>query len=95
MENFFLCIITNKPEGVLYIGITNELERRVREHKQKQIKGFTYKYNLDKLVYFESFETYDEAFQRERRMKKWNREWKIKRIKDKNPDWIDLAKDWY
>ncbi len=87
--------MTNKPEGVLYIGITNELERRVKEHKLKQEKGFTYKYNLNKLVYFESFETHDEAFQKERRMKKWNREWKTKLIEEKNPDWIDLAKDWY
>lgn len=95
MENFFLYIMTNKPDGVLYIGITNELERRVREHKQKQIKGFTYKYNLDKLVYFESFETYDEAFLKERRMKKWNREWKVNLINDKNPGWKDLAIEWY
>ena len=95
MENFFLYIMTNKPDGVLYIGITNELERRVREHKQKQIKGFTYKYNLDKLIYFESFETYNEAFSKERRMKKWNREWKVNLIIDKNPDWNDLAIEWY
>lgn len=95
MEIFFLYIMTNKPDGVLYIGITNELERRVREHKNKQIKGFTYKYNLDKLVYFESFETFDEVFSRERRMKKWKREWKVNLIIAKNPDWQDLANDWY
>ena len=94
MENFYLYILANKPKGVLYIGITNELERRIQEHKNKQCKGFTYKYNVDKLVYYETFETFDEAFKRERRMKKWNRDWKIKLIEEQNPEWLDLAINW-
>ena len=70
MTNFYVYILANKKDGVLYIGLTNELERRLEEHKTKILKGFTYKYNVDKLVYFEEFETYDEAFTRERRLKK-------------------------
>ncbi len=62
MANFYVYILANKPNGVLYIGLANELERRLEEHKTKKLKGFTYKYNIDKLVYFEEFDTYDEAF---------------------------------
>jgi putative endonuclease len=57
-------ILANRPKGVLYIGLTNELERKLEEHKSKRLKGFTSKYNVDKLVYFEEFETYEEAFTR-------------------------------
>jgi putative endonuclease len=87
--------LTNKPNGVLYVGMTNELDRRITEHKTKQIKGFTYKYNVDQLVYFEEFETYHEAFQKERQMKKWKRDWKVELIENKNPEWKDLANSWY
>jgi len=73
MTNFYVYTLANKPNGVLYIGMTNEPERRIAEHKTKQAKGFTYKYNVDKLVYFEEYETYDEAFRRERQMEKWKR----------------------
>jgi len=62
MASFYVYILTNKKNGVLYTGLTNELERRIREHKNKILKGFTYKYNVDKLVYYEEFETYEEAF---------------------------------
>ncbi|KOH47134.1 GIY-YIG nuclease family protein [Sunxiuqinia dokdonensis] len=95
MTTFYVYILANKPNGVLYVGMTNELERRIAEHKGKQIRGFTHKYNIDKLVYFEEFETYDEAFQRERQMKKWKRDWKIEIIENKNPEWKDLANNWY
>ena len=95
MENFYVYILTNKPGGVLYIGMTNELERRIEEHKTKQVKGFTNKYNIDKLIYWEGFETHDEAFQRERQMKKWKREWKVNLIVKKNPEWLYLASKWY
>lgn len=94
MENFYVYILASKLNGILYVGMTNELERRIAEHKTKQIKGFTYKYNIDKLVYFEGFTTYNEAFQRERQMKKWKREWKINLIEKKNCEWIDLASNW-
>lgn len=95
MPNFNVYILTNKTNGTLYIGMTNNLERRVGEHKNKVLKGFTYKYNIDKLVYFEEFDTYDEAFKRERRFKKWNREWKIKLIEKENPRWKDLSAEWF
>ncbi|WP_321286528.1 GIY-YIG nuclease family protein [uncultured Sunxiuqinia sp.] len=93
--SYYVYILTNKPDGVLYIGFTNYLERRIKEHKTKQVKGFTYKYNLSKLVYFEEFENSFEAFQRERQMKKWKRQWKLNLINEMNPEWKDLSKDWY
>lgn len=95
MSNFYVYILANKPNGVLYIELTNELERRLEEHKTKKLKGFTYKYNIDKLVYFEEFGTYDEAFTRERRLKKWNRDWKINLIEKENPGWKDLSAEWF
>ncbi len=95
MSNFYIYILTNKTNGALYIGLKNELERRVGEHKNKILKGFTYKYNIDKLVHLEEFETYGEAFERERQMKKWNRDWKIELIEKENPNWDDLSKEWF
>lgn len=87
-------IITNNPQGVLYIGLTKNLKRRVYQHKNKAHPGtFSAKYNLDKLVYFERFEVEAEARLRERRMKKWNRKWKIELIEKTNPDWKDLYSD--
>jgi len=95
MHNFYVYILTNKKHGVLYTGLTNELERRVLEHKNKVVRGFTKRYNLTKLVYYEGHETYDEAFKRERRIKRWRRIWKIELIEKANPEWKDLSKDWY
>ena len=94
MASFYVYIITNKPNGVLYIGFTNDLSRRILEHKRKQTKGFSSKYNLSKLVYWEEFETSYEAFMRERQMKKWKRIWKIELIEKDNPEWKDLAAEW-
>lgn len=95
MANFYVYILTNKPNGVLYIGLTNELERRLGEHKNKILKGFTSKYNVDKLIYFEEFDTYEEAFLRERGLKKWNRDWKVQLIEKENPKWTDLSAEWF
>ena len=95
MSNFYFYILTNKKEGTLYTGLTNELERRILEHKNKVVRGFTSKYNLDNLVYFEEHETYNEAFKRERSIKRWLRKWKLELIEKKNPEWMDLSKDWY
>jgi putative endonuclease len=90
-EKHYLYIITNKNEGVLYIGITNNLKRRIYQHKNKVHKStFSARYNLDRLVYFEIFDSKDEALLREARMKKWNREWKMNLIKSFNPEWKDL-----
>jgi len=90
-----LYIITNKKGGVLYIGVSNDLERRIFEHKNKLVEGFSSKYNLDKLVYFEVYQYVSDAIKREKNMKKWKREWKVKLIIDENSDWNDLAEDWF
>jgi putative endonuclease len=87
---YYIYIITNKPFGTLYIGMTNNLIRRIYEHKEKLIDGFSKKYDLDKLVYYEAYNTAKEAIIREKRMKKWNRKWKINAILKNNPNWNDL-----
>ena len=88
--NYFIYILANKRNGTLYIGMTNNLVKRVYEHKQKLVEGFTKKYFVDKLIYFEVYKFVDDAILREKRLKKWNRAWKIKLIEDKNPNWDDL-----
>lgn len=90
MKNYYVYIITNKPRRTLYIGITNNLVRRGYEHRNDLIDGFTKKYNLNKLVYFEVFNRIEDAILREKRLKKWNRKWKIDLIEKVNPEWIDL-----
>jgi putative endonuclease len=75
---------------VLYIGVTNNLERRIYEHKHKLIPGFTEKYNVSKLIYYEHFDHINDAIRREKQLKKWNRKWKEELINKKNPDWNDL-----
>ncbi|MDY0081589.1 MAG: GIY-YIG nuclease family protein [Ignavibacteriaceae bacterium] len=90
MKNYYVYIMTNKPNGTLYIGVTNDLVRRIYEHRNKLINGFTKKYNLRKLIYFEVFDRIEDAILREKRLKKWNRQWKIELIEKTNPNWIDL-----
>ena len=85
--------MTNYSNTNLYIGVTNDLERRVYEHKNKLIKGFTEKYNLNKLVYFEIFENIEYAITREKQLKKWLRKGKNKLITEANKEWIDLFPD--
>jgi putative endonuclease len=75
--------------------MTNNLERRIYEHKNKLIEGFTYRYGLHQLVYMESYQYVQDAILREKRMKKWKRQWKINLIVEDNPDWNDFAVDWY
>lgn len=95
MELWYVYIMNNKPNGVIYIGITNNIEERVKEHKRKVYpKSFTAKYNCDKLIYFEEFENGEEASIRERQFKKWKRDWKIKLIEEINPSWMDLSMNW-
>lgn len=91
MKPGFVYILTNKPDGVLYIGVTDELAKRVQQHRSRQVPGFTKSYNCERLVWFEPFENIHEARLFERRMKKWNRAWKIARIVERNPDWTDLV----
>ena len=85
--------MTNKPNGTLYIGVTNDLIRRVYEHRNGLVDGFTKKYNLKILVYFEVFDRVEDAIFREKRLKKWNRQWKIELIEKTNPNWMDLYKE--
>ena len=87
-------ILSNKKNGTLYIGMTNDLERRMFEHKHKIIEGFTKNYSLNKLVYFEQFQYVDDAIKREKQLKNWNREWKIDLIEKDNKYWNDLSFDW-
>ena len=87
-------IITNKPKGVLYIGSTKNLKRRIYQHKNKAHPNtFSARYNLNKIVYYEKFDNKEEVELREKRLKKWNREWKIELIEKINPNWKDLYND--
>lgn len=88
---FYAYIMTNKPRGTLYIGHTDDLPGRVWEHQNRVSEGFTKRYNLDKLVWYEGFDTRESAFLFERRMKTWKRRWKIEEIEKLNPHWEDLA----
>lgn len=86
-------LLSSKKNGTLYVGVTNDLMRRVGEHKLGLIEGFTNKYKINKLVYFETYNDINEAILREKRIKKWNRNWKIKIIEEMNPEWNDLYED--
>lgn len=94
-HQYAVYILSNKKNGTLYIGMTNNLERRVFEHKNKLIDGFTKKYNLNTLVYFETHQYVNDAIIREKRLKTWKRQWKINLIEEDNLSWNDLASDWY
>jgi len=87
---YYVYILTNKPRGVVYIGVTNDLERRVLEHRSKSIAGFTKRYNLTRLVYFESSENIESAIEYEKKLKNWHRVWKIDLIEKHNPEWRDF-----
>ncbi len=87
---YYVYILTNKKHGTLYTGVTNNLKRRIWEHKNLLLRGFTEKYKLKNLVYFEQTENILGARNRERRLKRWPREWKIKIIEKQNPQWKDL-----
>jgi len=90
MKNYCIYILTNKNNTVLYVGVTNNLTRRIWEHKSKLIKGFTKKYNIDKLIYFESFDNPRDAIKREKQLKAGSRKKKIDLINKINPEWKDL-----
>ena len=90
MKQYYIYILTNRKKGVLYIGVTGNLIKRIWEHKNKVINGFSKKYNTDKLVYVENYTDPESAILREKRLKKWKRDWKIKLIESNNPEWKDL-----
>lgn len=79
----------------LYIGVTNDIERRAREHKSRTLAGFTSRYNIDRLVYYEDHESIQDAIQREKQLKGWLRRKKVALIESVNPEWDDLANSWY
>ena len=89
-RSYYVYVLANRIGGTLYIGVTNNLVRRVYEHRQKQVESFTKKYGVDKLVYFELFHDAENAIKREKRLKRWNRAWKIGLIEAHNPNWDDL-----
>lgn len=87
---FYVYILASRYKGTPYVGITNDIKSRVFEHKEGKIKGFTQKYNVKRLVYYEDFDYVNEAIEREKKLKKWPRRWKIKIIDEMNPSWKDL-----
>jgi len=88
---FFVYIVASKRNGTLYVGVTNNLARRMEEYKAKLVPGFTRQYGVDLLVYFEAFDSILEARAREHALKRWRRAWKIELIEELNPDWRDLS----
>jgi putative endonuclease len=91
---YYVCIMASGPSGTLYTGMTNDLGRRVYEHREGLVRGFTKKYGVKRLVYFEEFATAADAIHREKRIKKYPRAWKLNLIAQMNPDWRDLAETW-
>ncbi|MDZ7611943.1 MAG: GIY-YIG nuclease family protein [Candidatus Moranbacteria bacterium] len=90
MKSYFTYILTNKKRNVLYVGITNNLLKRVWEHKKREVPGFTRKYNVDCLIYYEECSDVNAAIAREKRIKNWKRQWKIDLINGFNTKWEDL-----
>jgi putative endonuclease len=93
MARCFVYILTNRRYGVLYVGVTNDLARRIEQHRAKAVRGFTAKYGLVKLVYFEEFDSILEARAREYSLKRWQRAWKLALVDKVNPDWRDLGEE--
>lgn len=92
-KTYFVYILTNFEETTFYIGVTSNLQKRIWEHKNKVIEGFTEKYNVDRLVYYEETNSVETALKREKQLKRWHRQWKINLIKEFNPKMKDLFED--
>jgi putative endonuclease len=90
-RQFYVYILASRKHGTRYIGVMNDLVRRVHQHRLKLVRGFSKKYGVDKLVYFEIFEDATSAITREKQLKKWRRDWKINLIESANPDWADVS----
>jgi putative endonuclease len=93
MRQFFVYILASRPGGAIYVGVTSDLVRRIYEHKNKIIKGFTAQYGIDTLVYFEVYDSPHTAIQREKNIKHWPRAWKTRSIAQSNPTWRDLYEE--
>jgi len=87
-------ILTNYNETTFYVGVTGDLPKRIWEHKNKVVEGFTKKYNVDRLVYYELTKDVESALNREKQLKRWHRQWKINLIKEMNPEFKDLSENW-
>ena len=87
---FYVYILASQRKGTLYVGVTSDLSRRIEEHRTGAVPGFTSKYGVKTLVHYEVFEDAENAIQREKRLKRWNRDWKIRLIEETNPQWMDL-----
>jgi putative endonuclease len=92
-KTYYVYILASKRNGTLYIGVTNDLERRLYEHRNNLIDGFTRRYRVHHLVYFESVNNIHAALQREKQLKRWTRKWKMDLIEKENPEWYDLAEN--
>ena len=90
IKTYYVYILTNHKDGVLYTGITSSLIDRIFQHKLRLVPGFTKKYGIHKLVYYESFDNVFEAISREKHLKRWHRQWKVELIEGNNPAWMDL-----
>jgi putative endonuclease len=87
---YFVYILASQRNGTLYVGVTNNLVRRIHEHREKRIEGFTSQYNVTRLVWFDQTSSIEEAIAHEKRLKRWQRDWKIALIEKSNPNWDDL-----
>ena len=87
---YYVYILASAPNGTLYIGVTNDLVRRVYEHRESQVDGFTKRHDVKTLVYYEIHDSPEQAIRREKVLKRWNRDWKIALVERNNPQWIDL-----
>jgi putative endonuclease len=89
-RSFYVYFLASRKHGTLYLGVTNNLVRRVYEHKTKAVPGFTKRYNVDRLIWFEIYDDALTAIAREKELKKWRRDWKVRLIEESNPNWVDL-----
>ena len=92
--SYYVYILASGRNGTLYIGVTNDIERRIKEHKNNIIAGFTKKYNVHNLVYYEKYDFIYHAIEREKQIKEWRRKWKLELIEKMNPEWKDLSEEW-
>ena len=92
-HRYFVYILASQRNGTLYVGVTNDLARRTGQHRDEDVEGFTAEYGVHMLVWFEEYGDIGDAITREKRIKKWNRAWKLELIEESNPDWRDLFCD--
>jgi len=93
-HKYYTYILTHEKDHIFYVGVTNNIKRRISEHRKGTYGSHVGRYNIKKLVYFEEHQWIQTAIKREKTIKKWKREWKINIITEQNPDWIDLSKEW-